>query len=164
MNIPVPAPAPNYNSLVASFSQETQQAQAQQAEAQRGVQDSTNALLTLSRQLEGQTLDQQQLEQQQGVPQINQELLDLQNQARQRNLQYQQQFVTAEGKPVPMDVIVGEQAQLQRQNAIDIALINSNIQAKQGQLGLAQATVQSALNAKYEPIKAQIETQKLILS
>lgn len=163
MNIPAPAPQPNYNSLVASFAQDTQQAQNQQNQAQQGVQDSTNALITLSKQLEGQTLEQQQLEQQQGVPQINQDLLDLQNQARQRNLQYQQQFVTAEGKPVPMDVIVGEQAQLQRQNAIDIALINSNIQAKQGQLGLAQATVQSALNAKYEPIKAQIETQKLIL-
>lgn len=163
MNIPAPTPAPNYNSLVASFAQDTQQAQEQQSQAQQGVQDSTNALLTLSRQLEGQTLEQQQLEQQQGIPQLNQDLLDLQNQARQRNLQYQQQFVTAEGKPVPMDVIVGEQAQLQRQNAIDIALINSNIQAKQGQLGLAQATVQSALNAKYEPIKAQIETQKLIL-
>lgn len=151
------------NALATSFGAEALAAEGEQKQAQGSYDSASNDLINLSKQLENQTADQFNLENQSGIPEISKDLLELQNQARQRNLQYQKQFITAEGQPIPMGVIVGQQAQLQRQEAVDIALINSNIQAKQGQLALAQSTVDRALAAKYEPLKARLETQKLVL-
>lgn len=57
---------------------------------------------------------------------------------------------------------VGEQA-VSRQHGIDALLTNSLIQAKSGQINQALATVKSAIDAKYEPIRAQLEAKKFIL-
>ena len=57
---------------------------------------------------------------------------------------------------------IGEQA-VSRQHGIDALLTNSLIQAKRGQINQALATVKSAIDAKYEPIRAQLEAKKFIL-
>lgn len=57
---------------------------------------------------------------------------------------------------------VGEQA-VSRQHGIDALLTNSLIQAKSGQINQALDTVKSAIDAKYEPIRAQLEAKKFVL-
>lgn len=161
--IPQTTQAVDPNALVSSFNTEVADTGKDVTAAESEVNKAQTDLQILAQQLGEETAFTQKVEEQTGIPLINQELLELQNQARQRNLEYQKQYITAEGRPVAMGVIVGEQAQRQREAAIDIALINSNIQAKQGQLALAQATVDRAVQAQFEPLKAKIEVQKLML-
>lgn len=162
-NIPPAQQGINLNALVSSYDQNVADATTGETNAQNIINTNQSELIKLRRMVEGEGQATLNAENQAGIPQINKDLLELQNQARQKNLEYQQAFTNVEGQKVPLGVVVGQQAQLQRQQAIDIAIANSNIQAKQGQLALAQDSVDRAIKAQFEPIYASIETQKLIL-
>lgn len=151
------------NSYVTSISNGVQPLQQDVATAEQGVSTAQNDLMTLSKQLEGQTLFQQQQEQQAGIPQLNADYIGLQNQANQLTTEYLNAIRNREAQGGVAAVVGADQKRIQSQAASDIGLLNAQLQAKQGQLSLAQGTVDRAIALKYEPIKAQIETGKLFL-
>lgn len=162
-NIPPTQQGIDLNAMVSSYGDTVNTEQTNVTNEQNTINTNYSELINLRRMVEGEGQATTNAENQVGIPQINKDLMELQNQARQKNLEYQQAFNNVEGQKVPLGVVVGQQAQLQRQQAIDIAIANSNIQAKQGQLSLAQDSVDRAIKAQFEPIYARIETQKMIL-
>jgi len=151
------------NSYITSISNGVQPLQQDVATAEQGVSTAQSDLMTLSKQLEGQTLFQQQQEQQAGIPQLNADYIGLQNQANQLTTEYLNAIRNREAQGGVAAVVGADQKRIQSQAASDIGLLNAQLQAKQGQISLAQGTVDRAISLKYEPIKAQIETGKLFL-
>lgn len=121
--------------------------------------------LSLYDQLSGKTADTQALEQTQGIPELNKNLNELQNISRQKTLEYNTTpfSLQGQGRGISTNILRGQEAVKQRQLGIDIMLNNSNIQAAQGQLQLAKATVDRAISAKYDPIEAKINAYKTII-
>lgn len=159
----VQPPKTDLNAFVTSVGQNVQPLQTDVSNAEKGVSTAQSDLLTLSKQLEGQTLFQQQQEQQAGLPQLSADYLGLQNQANQLTTEYLNAIRNREAQGGVAAVVGADQKRIQSQAASDIGLINAQLQAKQGQISLAQNTVDRAISLKYEPIKAQIETGKLFL-
>lgn len=165
---PIKVPPPQdstaqLNSLVASYNPVPLQQDV--ANAEGAVQQGTSDLTSLMSQLEGYGAESQALQTEAGIPTISKDLKELNDIARQKTIQYQTTPYSLEGqgRGITTGILRGQEAVKQRQLATDIMLTNSSIQAKQGDLALAQQTVQNALDAKYEPLKARIETQKFIL-
>lgn len=159
----VQPPKTDLNAFVTSVGQNVQPLQTDVTNAEKGVSTAQSDLQTLSKQLEGQTLFQQQQEQQAGLPQLSADYLGLQNQANQLTTEYLNAIRNREAQGGVAAVVGADQKRIQSQAASDIGLINAQLQAKQGQISLAQNTVDRAISLKYEPIKAQIETGKLFL-
>jgi hypothetical protein len=119
----------------------------------------------LSDQLLSKQSEQLALEQTQGIPQFNQQLNELQNISRQKTIEYNTTpySLAGQGRGITTGILRGQEAVKQRQLGIDIMLNNSNIQAMQGNILLAQQTVDRAIAAKYDPIEAKIKTQRDII-
>lgn len=149
-------PQTDLNALVNSFT--TQAADSTQKET-----DQVDVIGNLLGQLEGQNAEQAALENQVGRPQLDKDLLELTNKARQQTTEFNQAYLNAEGKQQTRAETTVAQQNLQRQRAIDVMITNSLIAAKQGQIEYANSIVDRAIKAKYEPLKARIETQKFLL-
>lgn len=157
--------ATSLNGLLASITPQITTATEDVKGAEKGVNTAATDLQTLTNMLGQQTEFTQKAEQDAGIPEINKELLELQNQARQKTIEYNTTpySLAGQGRAIPTNILRGQEVVKQRQIAIDAMVINSNVQAKQGQLALAQSTVDRAVAAQFEPIKARIEAQKMIL-
>lgn len=164
VSLDVPAPVltpPNIQNEIASV---LNSAQTNVDSAEGSVDTSQSDLLNLSKQLEGRTAEQIALENQSNIPQLNKELLDLQSTAREQAIQYQTTpySMGGQGRGIITGILRGQEAVKQRQLATDLMLTNSQIQAKQGNIQLAQNTIDRAIAMKYEPLLQQVETKKLI--
>lgn len=153
-------PAPEPTNLLAGLASTTQQT-ADQSTAQEST--AQNDFTNLLKQLEGQTTDIISAENQQNLPGLNKELLDLQKVANKQTAEYIAGYAGQEAKRQTRQETTVAQQNLTRQNAIDALLTNSLISAKQGDITFANSLVDRAIKAKYDPLKARIETQKEIL-
>lgn len=162
--VPQPATPTDLNGMIASYSAEANKAQTLDTKAENTYDSSQNDLVSLTRQLEGQTPDTVALEESQGIPQLNKELLDLQSLQSQQLAGYLSSYNNLEKSKTSIEGINTGQAEMTRQHGIDALVTSSLLQAKQGNITTAQATVDRAIAAKYDPLKARIETSKLILS
>lgn len=127
---------------------------------------SNDTLVNLMQQLGNQTSDTNTAETSVGLPTMNKDLSDL------KTLQTQQlggylsainkNDVNAEGHFGP--AVSDDEAKITRQHGIDALLTSSLIQAKEGNITAAQATVDRAIAAKYDPIKNAINVQNTIIA
>ena len=112
-------------------------------------------------------------EQTAGVPQMQQQLQGINSQITNKLAEFKvlqdkyaetQQVV--EGKTIPMSLITGKTAELNRSLALqkntfasEIGLLQAQAQMVQGQLELAKATADRAVDLKYEDIRTQIQVK-----
>lgn len=158
---PIKVPqAPEPTNLLAGLTSTMQATADQSTQKEQTAQTDFTSLL---QQLEGKASEQAMLEQQQGIPVLDKELLELQKIAQKQTAEYLAGFTQQEAKRQTRQETTVAQQNLTRQNAVDALLTNSLISAKQGDITFANSLVDRAINAKYEPIKQRIETQKEIL-
>lgn len=104
-----------------------------------------------------------QLENSFNVSGMTKELIDLNSQIAQRKNFFTQQIQTAEDKAIPTPFIVGEQTQIQRQSAIELGALASVAQALQGNIQLANDTIDRTLKLEFEPVENRINNIKSLL-
>jgi hypothetical protein len=159
------ADAGKFNGLVNSNNADLMAAQQDVTNAGNDRQAGLNDLTALYTQLGKKSQDQLDANAAAGVPDLNKNLLDLQNQARQKMIEYNTTpySLQGQGRGITTGILRGQEAVKQRQVGIDNMVINSQIQATQGQIGLAQATAKAAIDAKYDPILQDIELKKFMI-
>lgn len=155
------APLSNVDNFATSFNNQVTEAQGGVNTAQNEVSSAQQDLLNISKQLEGKTAEQIALENQAGIPQVNQELLGLQNEAQRLTTEYLNAIKQREAQGGVAAVVGADQKRIQAQASSDIGLLNAQIQAKSGQLQMAQNTVDRAIAIKYEPLLQSLETKKM---
>lgn len=110
-------------------------------------------------------------EQTAGVPGMQQNLNDVNNQIQTKLAEFKQiqdQYAKAtqvqEGKTIPMNLIIGKEAELNRSLALqkntyasDIGLLQAQASALQGNLTLAKETADRAVDLKYEDAKTVVD-------
>lgn len=167
-NVPQVDPNAYSNALTSSITAllpQVQQAQAGVNNAENQNTQGNNDLISLMSQLGGQTADTQQAENQVGLPTLNKELTDLRTLQSQQLGTYinniNQQQINKTG--MFGDAVSNNMASINRQHGIDALLTSSLIQAKEGNITAAQATVDRAISAKYDPIKNAINVQNQII-
>lgn len=139
-------------------------AQAKDTSAETTSNQGNDTLVNLMQQLGGQTGDTNAAEASVGLPTMNKDLSDLQTLQTQQlagyinNINKNDNAAGFGDSPNLMD------AKIQRQHGIDALLTSSLIQAKQGNIQAAQATVDRAIAAKYDPIKNAINVQNTIIA
>lgn len=133
------------------------------ATAQGNQSTAFSDLLASLNEAGGQTTDTINKSNELGLPGMNSELAQLQALQTQQTGQYLSGLNTIGSKAISMEGRSIGEASLQRQYGIDSLLTSSLIQAKQGNIAAATATVNNAINAKYAPILNRIEVQKTIL-
>lgn len=154
-------PQSNIDNFATSFNNQVTEAQGGVNTAQNEVSSAQQDLINLSKQLEGKTAEQIALENQAGIPQVNQELLGLQNEAQRLTTEYLNAIKQREAQGGVAAVVGADQKRIQAQASSDIGLLNAQIQAKSGQLQMAQNTVDRAIAIKYEPLLQSLETKKM---
>lgn len=163
LNIPVPKQdmlLPMAQGLLGQMTNQANlEAQKSTGEADKAFSDTT----ALMKMLEGQGAEQTSLEQEQGIAGINKEVSNLKSLQTQQLGQYLSGINTIEGKNISREAQSVGQSAAQRKYGIDALLTSSLLQAKQGNLTYAKELVDNAIKAKYEPIKARLETQQFIL-
>lgn len=165
---PVTLPPPSttstdpLSSLVAQATAQLQTAQNDTTTAENKANTSANSLQSLMASLSGQTGDTIQAQQQQGIPQLSNDIRNLQLDIQGKQQKYLQGLTNIESGNI-RSLSQNQNVALSRQNAIDVAIASSQLQAKQGNLIYANEIVKNAIDAKYAPIKEAIETQKFLL-
>ncbi len=123
----------------------------------QGILDS---IATLTGQDTGKAQAQIDAENTSGATQDAKDLKDLNNRLLIANANYEKQFASLEVQPgVSTAIANAQQAGLRRAQAADIGLITAQIQAKQGDLTLAQSTANRAVDAKYSVIEDQLKVK-----
>lgn len=97
------------------------------------------------------------------IPEMTKQLNDLNLQIAQRKNDFINQSQTAENKAIPTPFIVGEQSQIQRQSAVELGALSATAQALQGNIQLANDTIDRTLKMEFDPIENQINNTKTLL-
>lgn len=167
-----PLPQPTTNNLAdTSVAGATQYSQQLGTQFDTKVNTEQTAYDKLSKEIEGlmstttgRGAEQLKQEQQAGIPQMQQQLQGINSQIQTKLAefkvvqdQYAQTIQYQEGKPIPMDNIIGRTAEINRSLALqknsfasDIGLLQAQAQGLQGQLELAQNTADRAVDLKYQ--------------
>lgn len=158
-------PNSSLNNWVTSIAGTVTNAQTADTTAEKKVDEGNNTLNNLLTQLGGETSDTNAAESKAGLPTLNKDLSDLQTLQTQQLGGYinaiNKNDVNAEGH---FGTAVSEdEAKISRQHGIDALLTSGLIQAKQGSITAARATVDRAIAAKYDPIKNAITIQNNII-
>jgi surface antigen len=98
-------------------------------------------------------------EQNNKVPQLKQQLSELNSQILTRNAEYEKLNVDLEGKPIPLTFITGQQAQVRRQQASEIGLLQARALGLQGQVQAAQETAKRAVDLMYADKEEEINVR-----
>jgi len=84
-----------------------------------------------------------------GIPEQQKQLQDLNLQIAQLSGAYDKGITDISGKPIPMQFITGQQAQMRMQKAAEIGALTSVQQALQGNIALAQQTAEQTINLEF---------------
>jgi len=163
----VPTPQPTASDMTATLAGElqkaTQQGQLEQAQAQEKIKAGETDVNSIFQQILGEAPERTQLEQQQGLPQQTKEFRDLQALQMQQTAEYLRGLETIGNKAITQEARgTGERA-LTRQRGIDAMITSSLLQAKQGNIEFAQNLVNSAIDAKYTPLKQTLAFKQDLL-
>lgn len=120
-------------------------------------------IISRMKDLEGMSADAKAAEDAAGVSVHKKNISDLTSQLRSLNAEASASNVQSEGRQTTMGQVIGEQGQIERVRSIKALALSSQIQAAQGNLTLAEDQAKRAVDLKYEPIKAQLETLKTTL-
>lgn len=134
-----------------------------QTEEEKRIKKNQEDLIAMMNDLAGVPKEKANLEAQAGIPQATSELQDLQAKQQLQTAQYLQQQQDIQNKPIANEFIAGQQGEVQRRYGIDAMITSALVQSKQGQIQTAQATIDQAMNLKYDTITKRIDTQKAIL-
>jgi len=118
----------------------------------------------LTKEFGGQEAEAARLQEQVGISDLEQKRADILNQIKVKQAGLTAGLVTEEGRVVPMGVITGRQAQLRRQAAAELEGLAAVADTLSNNITTAQARVDRAVKMKYEPLKAEIEAQQLMLN
>lgn len=149
-------------SLVAMTNKGVQQGEQALAQAETENKQVGTSIADLMAQLSGESTDVIQAQQDQGIPQLGNEIRNLQQSVRSKQQKYLQGLTDIESGNI-RSLSENQKVALQRQNALDVAITESQLQAKQGNLIYAQELVKNAVNLKYQPIKDALEAKKFVL-
>ena len=146
----------------------------QNTQAQDFQNQSIMKMLDAYNNLAGESAYRTQLTQESNLPGLQQNLQNINNQILQKQAEIQQDDVrlaaglnNIEKKAIPMEFITGQQQSVQRDAQIaralkmsEIGVLNAQVLAGQGNIELAQKTVEEAVAAKYAPFKEIIDINK----
>lgn len=118
----------------------------------------------LTKEFGGQEAEAARLQEDIGISKLEQERADILNQIKVKQAGLTAGLVSEEGRVVPMGVITGRQAQLRRQAAAELEGLAAVADTLSNNITTAQARVDRAVKMKYEPLKAEIEAQQLMLN
>ena len=154
-----PSPEPFVSSLETSiksiddlfkqFSQPVEEAQAEQTSLQTKLEEALGKLETKAPTLQAKEAEL-------GVPEDIKKLKELNLQIAQQTGEFNKLAQAAEGQAIPTPIIAGQQAQIRRQQAVEIGALASVAQAVQGNVALSQQTAQKAVDLEFAPIEQQI--------
>lgn len=164
MNVPPPPIIDNGLGAITGLSQYQQQQQLLAQNAQQNADQGTNTFNSLLQQYLGQGAEQAQLSQQYDTAGLTQKVRDLQALQASQTAQYIQGLNNIELARNTRQEANAQAVSLNRQRGIDSLLTGAQLQSAQGNLEYAQNLIKTALDLKYEPIKAQLEYQKEIVS
>lgn len=178
------APTSNTADLMAAGateeSKKTTAAQTEQSKTQKSYDTLSDEISSLLDTTVGRGQAQLDAEQKANVPGLQQELTNVNNQIQSKLAEFkvlQDKYAEAnqytEGKTIPMNLIIGQNAERNRKLALEkntmaseIGLLQAQASALQGNLTLAQKTADRATDLKYEDIKTvldvKVEQLKLI--
>jgi hypothetical protein len=122
-----------------------------------------NTLTNLMNQAAQKSSDFNQMTNAAGVPQMTAQLQDLNKTIAQKVNEFTQQYVNADNKAIPTNFIVGEQTQIQKQSAVVIGALSATAQALQGNIQLANDTIDRTLAVKYDSIEKQIQYNSALI-
>lgn len=182
---PPPTPTNNADVAVAGATQQATQTNADitaaktaQSETQKQYDTLSNEISSLLGTTVGRGEAQLSAEQANNVPGLQQNLQDVNKQIQTKLAEFnkiQDQYAEAtqvqEGKTIPMNLIIGRQAEINRALALqkntyasDIGLLQAQASAIQGNLQLAQQTADRAVDLKYEDAKTLLDVKMQQLS
>lgn len=161
MNVPPPPVIQNAVGTLTNFANQSQASYlASQAEADK-AQNTGNDLM---KQILGYGTDQAQLNTQYDTAGLSKKVRDLQALQSQQTAQYIQGLNNIELAKNTRQEANAQGVMLNRQHGIDALLTGAQLQSAQGNVEYANSLIKNALDLKYEPIKAQLEYQKEIVS
>ncbi len=100
--------------------------------------------------------DQLALEQGAGITDQQKGIQELTNQINQLNATTQAAKINTQDQPILGSIVAGQQNAIDRNSALQALTLNAALQAKQGNLSLAQNQIQHALDLKYKPIEDEL--------
>lgn len=107
----------------------------------------------------GKTAYKEQLTEEAGINQQEKDIQDLTNQLNSIKAETSAKQLTAEGQPIAMGFITGQQAEIERQNAIKSLTVSAQLQAKQGNLTLALNQIDRAVDFKYQSFEEDLNNK-----
>lgn len=146
----------------------------QNTQAQNYQDQSIMQMLDAYNNLAGESAYKTQLTQESNLPGLQQNLQNINNQILQKQAEIQQDDVrlaaglnNIEKKAIPMEFITGQQQSVQRDAQIaralkmsEIGVLNAQVLAGQGNIELAQKTIDDAVSAKYAPYREFIDIRQ----
>lgn len=151
--VPEMQPLTSDTSLSALAQLNTAQAQQAVTQQEQVAQEGQQSLDTLMSQILGETGERAQMATEQKLPELGKEVRDLQALQMKQTAEYLQGLQNIGQKNIAEETRgVGINA-INRQRGIDSLLTSSLIAAKQGQIEYAQNIIDTAIAAKYEPLK-----------
>lgn len=149
-------------SLVAQSTAGLNTAQTADKTAETNLQNSQTTGNSLQQLLMGETPDTIAAQQAQGIPQLNKDVRNLQLDIQSKQQKYLQGVSNIESGNI-RSLSNNQNVALSRQNAIDVAISRSNLEATQGNLAYANELVSNAITAKYQPIKDALSFQNDVI-
>lgn len=99
-------------------------------------------------------------EQSAGLPALRQQFADINSQILSKTAEYKVLQTANQNKPISMNTIIGNERQILNAQASDIGLLQARALGLQGQIEMAQATVDRAIDLKYSTIQAQLSVKQ----
>ncbi len=131
---------------------------------QKQYQDILNQMAKLTGEFESKGTDQLAAEQAAGIPALKAQFADINGQIATRMAEYNVLQTANQNKPITMNSIIGNERAILNAKAADIGLLQARAQALQGQIEVAQDTVNRAIDLKYSVYKARLDTYQAQLN
>jgi len=125
-------------------------------ETQTKFDETLSQFTDLLGETEGRSQAQLEAEQAQNIPQLTQDLSTVRGQILTKSAEFDALEQSLESKSMSTASLIGQQAVIRRAKASELNLLYAKSQALQGQVSSAQATVDRAINLKYETINTRL--------
>lgn len=161
LNITPPPVIPNVAGTLTGLASNLQ---ADAVASQNKADTATNDFSSLLKQYLEQSTEKAQLQQQYDTAGLGKKVRDLQSLQSSQTANYIQGLNNIELAKNTRQEANAQSVMLNRQYGIDALLTGAQLQSAQGNVEYANNLIKNALDLKYEPIKAQLDYQKEILS
>ncbi len=110
--------------------------------------------------------DQLTAEQSAGLPDLRKQYADINGQILTKSAEYDalSKSLEGQGRGLTTGMVTGQQGAVQRQKASEVGLLTARAQALNGQIDVAQSTVNRSIDLKYSTIESKINTYQAQLN